>query len=120
MNPSEFLDFSKGLDTTIESGARSCVSRSYYCAYHETKQYIEEILNVDTNRLEGGSHERISKILIQEKNQKLKGVGYKMITFHARRVMADYHLNIECTQEAANEAIGECEKILKILKDLNP
>lgn len=117
MDSLEFLSFSKKLDTTQEVDARSCISRAYYCAYHEVKNFIEQDLNIDVDRVQGGSHERISKTLLSERTQKLKGLGYKMVTFHSRRVMADYLIDDECPQSVANEAILECEKILQILKE---
>lgn len=117
MDATEFLEFSKKLDTSHEAYARSCISRAYYCAYHETKEFLENELNIDIARIEGGSHEKISKALIMDKNLKIKGLGYKMVTFHARRVMADYKLNEECQQSKANEAINECEKILEIIRE---
>lgn len=115
MEALEFLEFSKKLDTSNEADARSCISRAYYCAYHEVKNFVEEDLNIDIDKVKGGSHERVSKTLLSEKTQRLKGLGYKMLTFHSRRVMADYHLADECHQSDADEAITECEKILKIL-----
>ncbi|MDV4242374.1 hypothetical protein [Acinetobacter baumannii] len=72
---------------------------------------------IDIDKVKGGSHERVSKTLLSEKTQRLKGLGYKMLTFHSRRVMADYHLADECHQSDADEAITECEKILKILDE---
>lgn len=117
MDATDFLDFAKKLDATSEANSRSCVSRSYYCAYHESKKFVEDKLNIEVDRVKGGSHERLSKILINEKNPKLKGLGYKMLTLHSRRVNADYFLNEKCTDISAKEAITECEKILKLIDD---
>jgi uncharacterized protein (UPF0332 family) len=119
MDATDFLNFAKELDTTSEANSRSCVSRSYYCAYHEAKIFIEQELNIALDRVDGGTHERISKVLIQDKNPKLKGLGYKMLAFHSRRVRADYFLNEQCTAIAANEAINECEKILNEIRSLS-
>ncbi|WP_336943151.1 hypothetical protein [Acinetobacter modestus] len=119
MDATDFLDFAKKLDTTIEANSRSCVSRSYYCAYHESKKFIEDKLNIEVDRAQGGTHERLSKILINEKDPKLKGLGYKMVTFHSRRVKADYFLDEKCTDISAKEAITECEKILKAIEDFS-
>lgn len=119
MESVELLNFAKQLDTTFEVQARSCVSRAYYCAYHETKKYIENTLNIEVNRVKGGTHEKISKTLMDDKNPQLKGLGYKMVNFHARRVMADYQLQEDCSTDIAQEAIIECQKILKILEQLS-
>lgn len=119
MESVELLNFAKQLDTTIEVQARSCVSRAYYCAYHETKKYIENRLNTEVGRVKGGTHEKISKTLMDDKNPQLRGLGYKMVNFHTRRVMADYHLEDSCSANIAQEAIIECQKILKILEQLS-
>ena len=63
MEALEFLEFSKKLDTSNEADARSCISRAYYCAYHEVKNFVEEDLNIDIDKVKGGSHERVSKTL---------------------------------------------------------
>ncbi|MDC5409308.1 hypothetical protein OHW82_13215 [Acinetobacter baumannii] len=117
MDALEFLEFSKKLDITQEAEARSCISRAYYCAYHEVKKFVQIDLNVDIDKVKGGTHERVSKTLLSEKTPKLKGLGYKMVTFHSKRVVADYILAKDCPESEAKEAIKECEKILTILNE---
>lgn len=119
MNSNDFLVFAKSLNTDTEAHARSCVSRAYYCAYHAVKGFMEQKLNIAVEQLSGGTHERISKALIQDKNNKLKFIGYKMLALHGRRVMADYHLSESCSSDAADEAIVECEKILLAIIDFD-
>lgn len=120
MDAIDFLEFAKNLDTTCEAGSRSCVSRSYYCTYHETKKFIEDKLNIDVGGITNlGTHERVSKTLIDDKNPRLKGLGYKLQTLHSRRVIADYFLHKSCTAVSASEAITEAEKILKEVQRLS-
>ncbi len=120
MDSIDFLEFAKKMDTTCEAGSRSCVSRSYYCTYHETKKFMEDKLNINVDGITNlGMHERVSKTLIDDKNPRLKGLGYKMQTLHSRRVTADYHLDKTCTAVSANEAITEAEKILKEVQRLS-
>lgn len=99
---------------------RQVVGRSYYCAFHQVKDKAIK-LGVPVNAYGGHTHSSLVKTLKEfgTSNKQLKGLAFKINDFHARRVIADYKLDMQVSEVMANEAINTCEGILNDISKLS-
>ena len=95
---------------------RQVVSRSYYCAFHQTSEKALS-LGVPVNAYKGGTHKSLRETLISLRpaNNKLKGIAFKLNNFHIKRVESDYKLDVCITERTALESIQMCDKIISDL-----
>lgn len=101
-----------------EAFHRSAVSRAYYAAMHRVVSALppEFALN-EAERRSGSSHEAVIQALtawgksVTPGRQNARYASYKLPKLKAARKHADYVLNMDVTQEMANEAIDWAEEV---------
>ncbi|MBW7876591.1 MAG: HEPN domain-containing protein [Candidatus Cloacimonetes bacterium] len=108
----EYLRFAEELSqfphASQESYKRSVASRTYYAAYHHTKNYL-----IRSHQLNGEKHEHIIQALKSHRQKDQKKVGVDLERLKNIRVRADY--NPEKFDENLREVIKTASRIIHLV-----
>lgn len=109
------------VDADCETKFRNFIGRAYYASYHRAKEFHENLPDQGLHHTEQvGAHRRLSFALEnptvsdRDLHKKSKQLGYICRDLHAKRVDADYHIDIDIGKKMAEQAIAQAQFIFKL------
>lgn len=119
----DLVTYGKNISCTCELEIRNAVGRMYYGVLHSVK----DVLGPVPSYRKTGTHEAVTLYLVEsapdtlkiDKN-KAKKLAYLLNEIKAKRVLADYHLDVDFEIDEANVVKGLVDKCLVSLGELNP
>lgn len=123
VNPTDFLSISKVIieNENTEISYRVAASRSYYCAFHQTKMTIQGTIPLYNDC---GSHEALARYLTSYDADQSEIIDKKtrnrisamLKSMKTQRHIADYQLIDTFTKQQAEVMIKMTESIVDMLK----
>lgn len=131
INTDDLLGLAKDLahiEQSTEVRSRAAVSRAYYAAYLKAN-LLDERVHESADPAGGVHAQRISKLinipvkhnligLSESQVKKIRSIAYVLQDLKAKRVLADYHIERDCSDAFARQAVSAAEAVINKLDDL--
>lgn len=123
----DFLNEAKDFLSTSPSSEirlRSSISRGYYALYHSALKLADRVHVPPVSSQTGPSHKNLRAFYIdnlypdKKLQNKMKRVGYSLKVLHETRCKADYELDQNISQMAADDFVQRCEIAIVLVADL--
>jgi len=101
--------------TIKEAHYRNSISRAYYAAFCEVRNYLKDKHNV---KFHSDEHKKLQDHLSQQDRNKQK-IGNQLKQLHQDRKRADYYDELKAPNKTAGKALSQAGRILANLKTLN-
>lgn len=104
-------------DPASEAKMRSAISRAYYAAFCEARNYVRDVAGLAVPR-DASAHAYVRKAFSRSTDPLRRSVGNSLIRLRESRRRADYEDQMANPREAAVRAVQTASRVLSVLASL--